>query len=189
MCLLAKTLPARMAKARRDIGLRRRAGGAERSRANGEHGAEPHTPLLYNGIVWEESSCGEHKERHRKVRKWREMQRAVCEDKKAVLNARSSVGGQKNSIGHKELCGKGRKGCQRVPARGIFGRVTGKSRGLPVGGNISQKGRAGNGWRQKADTQGASDMPGTKQRFQERLARRQCVIKSAKRHGRGYEDI
>ena len=117
------------------------------------------------------------------------MQRAVRKSKKAVWGARSGVGGQKNSIGHKELCGKGCKGCRRVPACEIFGCVTGKA-AVSLSAGTSRK-RAG------------LEMDGGRKRMRRGLAicraqskdsksawpERQCVIKSAKRRGRGYEDI
>ncbi len=64
-------------------------------------GQSPIPHYYYNGVVWEESSCGGRKERHRKARKWRETQRAVCEDKKAALDAKDSAEGQEAAVGTK----------------------------------------------------------------------------------------
>ena len=77
--------------------------GTERAAREGQRpmvnmGQSPIPHYYYNGVVCGESSCGGHKERHRKARKWHETQRAVCEDKKAVLSARNSMGRKERRV-------------------------------------------------------------------------------------------
>lgn len=88
ICLLASALSEDRCGATRACSAEQAAREGQGPMANMGRSPIPH---YYNGVVWGESSCGGHKERHRKVRKWREMQRAVRKSKKAVWGARSDA--------------------------------------------------------------------------------------------------